>query len=130
MVVEHQSLPWLRPEFESNDDWHLGGGNDARALSLIPALLHPLFEKLEILEPVVPGLGERARAPRCECSRCKSVDSHQGVSISTTFGDYDSIKPSRTEGLTDHQALVCMSHMFGFILKERSYGKCIQFYAS
>ncbi|KAJ4292782.1 hypothetical protein N0V90_009445 [Kalmusia sp. IMI 367209] len=61
VVVEHQSLPWLLNEFESN------------------------------------------------------------LSISTTFGDYDSIKPSQTEGLTDHQALVCMSHMFGFVLKERSY---------
>jgi hypothetical protein len=68
------------------------------------------------------GPGSRARVPRCECPQCKLVDSRKGTSISPTFSDYDSIDPSQVTGLSEHQALVCMSHMFGFVLKDRTYG--------
>jgi hypothetical protein len=68
------------------------------------------------------GPGSRARVPRCECSQCKLVDSRKGTSISPTFSHYDSIDPGQVKGLSKHQALVCMSHMFGFVLKDRAYG--------
>lgn len=41
--------------------------------------------------------------------------------ISGTFSDYDSIDPKTRESLSDHQYLLFMSHMFGFILKDRTY---------
>lgn len=43
--------------------------------------------------------------------------------VSATFSDYDDINPNRSQGLSDHQALLCMSHMFGFVLKDRAHGK-------
>lgn len=42
--------------------------------------------------------------------------------MSATYSDYDYIEPKSTASITDHQALLCMSHMFGFVLKDRKYG--------
>ncbi|KAJ8105713.1 hypothetical protein ONZ43_g7315 [Nemania bipapillata] len=44
-------------------------------------------------------IGQRARAPRCECSKY----------------------PNETTELSEHQYMLCMSHMFAFILKDRIY---------
>ena len=69
-------------------------------------------------------LGERARGPHCECSRC--TDPAKEKYLSVTFSDYDSIDPKKTADLSEHQYMLCMSHMFGFILKDRTYGKFAQ----
>lgn len=95
MVVEHESHPWERTEFDSLYIWHLGG------------------------EPT--NIGERARAPRCECSKCANVGTEKYVL--STFSDYDDIDPKKISELSEHQYMLCMSHMFGFILKDRAYGK-------
>jgi hypothetical protein len=71
---------------------------------------------------MAPRVSDRARGPRCECARCKSLESGTEKYISTTFSNYDKMDPNKTQGLSDHQALICMSHMFGFILKDRVYG--------
>ena len=69
-----------------------------------------------------PDLGKRSRAPRCECDRCTDFDTVKETRISTTFSDYETIHPKENEELSEHQYLVCMSHMFGFVLKDRTYG--------
>jgi arylamine N-acetyltransferase len=71
-------------------------------------------------------IGERARGPRCECSRCTDSDTVKEKYISATFSDYDNIDPKETKELSEHQYMLCMSHMFGFILKDRTYGKSAQ----
>jgi len=98
VVVEHESQPWGGREFNSLlFDWS-SGRDDTR-------------------------IGEKARTPRCECSSCTNFDTVKENCISVTFGDYDAIDPKETENLSEHQYLLCMSHMFGFILKDRAYGE-------
>ncbi|KAJ8131274.1 hypothetical protein O1611_g2355 [Lasiodiplodia mahajangana] len=66
-------------------------------------------------------IGQRARAPRCECTACRDIDATAEKYISETFSDYDGIDPKDTNELSEHQYLICMSHMSGFILKDRNY---------
>ncbi|KAH8776082.1 hypothetical protein F5882DRAFT_359889 [Hyaloscypha sp. PMI_1271] len=95
VVVEHESQPWDGIEFESLFNWDLGDDDT--------------------------HIGERARTPRCECSSCINFDTVKDNCISVTFGDYNAIDPKETENLSEHQYLLCMSHMFGFVLKDRAY---------
>ncbi|PMD52866.1 P-loop containing nucleoside triphosphate hydrolase protein [Hyaloscypha bicolor E] len=95
VVVEHESQPWDGSEFESLFNWDLGDDDT--------------------------DIGEKARTPRCECSSCINFDTVKDNCISVTFGDYDAIDPKETENLSEHQYLLCMSHMFGFIFKDRAY---------
>jgi hypothetical protein len=46
--------------------------------------------------------------------------------IATIFSDYNDINPQETRELSEHQYLLCSPHMFGFILKDRSYGEHVQ----
>jgi len=100
VVVEHESHPWDRKEFTGMSEWNLG------------------IER--------PHLGERARGPRCECSRCTDFATVEQKYVSATFSDYDNIDPKVTKELSSHQYMLCMSHMYGFILKDRTYGKFVQ----
>ena len=123
--MEHQSLPWTLSEFSSASEWDLSTTDDLHQVPRNPysSLPPPLYGKPfqhQGIGPVVPG--SRARVPRCECFECKLVDSTKGATISLTFSDYDTLDPSQVKGLSEHQALLCMSHMFGFILKDRTYG--------
>lgn len=68
---------------------------------------------------------ERARAPRCECADCEDLEGVKKEYITTTFSGYDYINPRETKELSEHQYLLCMSHMFGFVLKDRTYGKIL-----
>jgi hypothetical protein len=97
VVVEHESQPWDVIEFDSLFNWDL--------------------------DAVDTKVGKKARTPRCECSSCTNFDTVKENCISVTFGDYDDIDPKEIENLSEHQYLLCMSHMFGFILKDRAYGK-------
>jgi len=100
VVVEHESQPWDREEFASMYTWRLG--------------------------EEVTAIGERARGPRCECSQCTDLDTTKEKYVSATFSDYDNIDPKETKELSEHQYMLCTSHMFGFILKDRTYGKFAQ----
>ncbi|KAL6362787.1 hypothetical protein LRP88_04093 [Fusarium phalaenopsidis] len=95
VIVEHESCPWDRDEFESLEEWDLGQDEG--------------------------DIGASARAPRCECSQCQDLDTVKEEYPSATFSDYDDIDPNETSELSDHQYMLCMSHMFGFMLKDRSY---------
>jgi hypothetical protein len=87
VVIEHESLPWDSPDFHSMPSWHLDVAGD----------------------PV----GERSRGPHCECTRCTELGNVKEKYIITTFSDYDNINPKTTKELSEHQFLLCMSHMFG-----------------
>ncbi|KAI1378365.1 hypothetical protein F4677DRAFT_466113 [Hypoxylon crocopeplum] len=100
VVVEHESQPWDTWSDEDREvmkDWMLDR------------------DEYEI------ELKERARTPHCECTRCRGVDARRERFASATFSNYDNIDPKNTPGLSEHQYLLCMSHMFGFILKDRMY---------
>ncbi|KAI1086590.1 hypothetical protein F5B19DRAFT_501178 [Rostrohypoxylon terebratum] len=97
VVVEHESRPWINEEFEDFSEWELD--NDKW--------------KTEIRE--------RARTPHCECESCNQTKLGQETYIYGTFSDYDDIDSKRSQPLTEHQSLICMSHMFGFVLKDRMY---------
>lgn len=68
-------------------------------------------------------IGDRARAPCCKCSKCRDIDTAAQKYISATFSDYDNIYPKDVSGLSEHQYMIFLSHMFGFILKDRAYGE-------
>jgi hypothetical protein len=68
---------------------------------------------------------ERSRVPGCECAECEDLEGVKEEYIKTTFSDYDDINPRETNELSEHQYLLCMSHMFGFVLKDRTYGKIL-----
>ena len=69
------------------------------------------------------AIGERARAPLCLCPKCDELRGKEEKYIGTTFYHYDDIDPDETKELSEHQYLLCMPFMFGFILKDRRYGK-------
>ncbi|KAI0903084.1 hypothetical protein F4823DRAFT_629696 [Ustulina deusta] len=96
VVIEHESQPWKKEEF---CDMH-----------------KRLFENDEKKD-----IGERARAPCCKCRECRDIDTAAQKYISATFSDYDDIDPKEVGELSDHQYMIFLSHMFGFILKDRSY---------
>lgn len=125
-MVEHESRPWLNEEFQSNAIWNLSN----KMVQPPPMVVRRGTDIAYRLPPPPPpesmNPGERVRAPRCECMRCKNADTHEGASMSIIFSDYDSIDPKEVKELTEHQAFVSMSHMFGFILKERTYGECLK----
>ena len=74
----------------------------------------------------VADIGKNARGPRCECTQCASSEGMKAKYARVTFSGYDDIKPKETAELLDHQYLLLTSHMFGFILKDRSYGEYIR----
>lgn len=73
-------------------------------------------------EEFKPGM--TARIPQCECRTCSALDADRSIYSSPRHSDYDNIIPSKRSELTDHQYLVCASHMYAFVLKDRTYGKC------
>lgn len=116
VVVEEQSFPWFRPEFNDEIGTHPLIKHNVPNIPPPP----PLDSTKEV--PV----GQRARAPRCQCLTCKDLYGDEGVSLFPTFSNYDKIEVNETASLTDHQALVSVSHVFGFVLKDRTYGEwCI-----
>ena len=66
---------------------------------------------------------ERSRAPRCECTECEDLDGMKEKYCNTMFSDYYDINPTETKELSEHQYLLCDSHLFAFILKDRTHGK-------
>lgn len=126
MVVEHQSLPWkLFKSGLPSSYWYSLDQDSSDGMEPPGTYPHARLP----MPPGYPGitnLGHEARAPRCECLRCRDMDRRNGTHIVPIFHDYDSISPFRKGGLSEHQALICMSHMFGFVLKDRAYGKILE----
>ncbi|KAI2466168.1 hypothetical protein F4781DRAFT_406556 [Annulohypoxylon bovei var. microspora] len=97
VVVEHESRPWGNEDFVNMYDWELDEDEYSTEIR------------------------ERSRTPHCECVTCNRTKLGQETYASGTFGDYDDIDPKGSQSLSEHQCLLCMSHMFGFILKDRMY---------
>ncbi|KAI0151599.1 hypothetical protein GGR57DRAFT_492893 [Xylariaceae sp. FL1272] len=119
VIIDHTSQPWKRPEFESISDWNLQVRTSGDTQELRTSTLRRLYgdEFPEFPE----SLGQRARAPRCECMECGKGEPTAKKYVLPTFADYDNIDPVSVGELSDHQYLLCMSHMFGFVLKDRAY---------
>ena len=72
----------------------------------------------------VGRIGAGARIPRCTCDTCEAAYLESVSYIQLTFVDYDDINPRDEKHVPiDHQYLLCASHMYGFILKDRIYGE-------
>lgn len=67
-------------------------------------------------------LGARTRTPKCTCPACDVDDPLLRVVRRYKFDDYDDIDLQSTKQLTDHQYLLCWSHVHGFVLKDRAWG--------
>ena len=96
VVVEHASKPW-----EEDDDF-------------TESPHYPPTEDDEF--------GSSMRVARCECQECREVAIVEDVHA-MPFNDYRNIDPRDTGMLTSHQYMLMSSHMFAFILKDRTYGK-------
>ncbi|KAL4957591.1 hypothetical protein BDW69DRAFT_180514 [Aspergillus filifer] len=63
-------------------------------------------------------LGEDVRIPKCPCQSCDDKETqHQGLQR-RTFDDYDQIDLEQKATLTDHQYMLCPSHVYGVLLKD------------
>lgn len=67
--------------------------------------------------------GATARVPRCECEKCSRH--HRELPIAVVHSEYDNILPTEVKELTEHQYLLCPPRVFGFILKDRVYGRIV-----
>jgi hypothetical protein len=115
VVVEHESQPWASEEFKLMKPYHLSIVCNVNDRNNQPTDCTVCWN----LQWVV---GDRARVARCECKQCEDVESLDQRYIATPFSDYDDIIPKETKEMSEHQYLICMSHMYGFILKDRTYG--------
>ncbi|KAI0537930.1 hypothetical protein GGR58DRAFT_323861 [Xylaria digitata] len=121
VVVEHESQPWTKEEpgasyrslFESEGE----RATSERAIIRKPINIKAVNRGVTEEEPI----GERARAPCCKCSKCRDIDTAAQKYISAAFSDYDNIDPKEVSELSEHQYMIYLSHVFGFILKDRAY---------
>lgn len=93
MIVDHRSFPWTTGTFDLH--WNLTG---------------PIRDLLFI-----------DRIAYCDCEECAKTFKKE-VYMETLMGKYEHINPKETEELTDHHYLLMPSHMFVFVLKDRTYG--------
>lgn len=63
-------------------------------------------------------LGQRTRIPKCTCKKCES--NPKAVQL-RKFDDYDDIDLKSRKTLTEHQYFLCSSHVWGFVLKDRTW---------
>lgn len=74
--------------------------------------------------------GARARVPGCQCETCGQYNFDTQIYVRLAYESYDNIDPKRPGELDDHQYFLCASHLYGFILKDRIYGKFYETYGS
>ncbi|KAJ0414207.1 hypothetical protein BJY00DRAFT_295528, partial [Aspergillus carlsbadensis] len=103
VVVDHTSQPWY---LKGNST---GDYKDERE------------PPLPVTGLVGVEMGERTRVPSCPCKTCHENESHQHGIQRRRFDDYDDIDLSARTDLTDHQYLLCWSHVYGFVLKDRAW---------
>ncbi|KAJ5711737.1 ATPase AAA-type core [Penicillium malachiteum] len=66
-------------------------------------------------------LGKRTRKPTCPCATCKANGPTQHDVERRLFDNYDSIDLQGQEVITDHQYLLCRSHVYAYVLKDRAW---------
>lgn len=70
------------------------------------------------------NIGLNIRTPRCECSVCEEELQHKPHLTHQQrprFADYDDLQVN-LDKMTDHQYSLCDSHVFGYILNDRTWG--------
>jgi hypothetical protein len=72
--------------------------------------------------------GGRARVPGCQCEKCEQYNFKTQIYVPLAYESYDDIDPNKQGALNDHQYFICASHLYGFILKDRIYGKFCEAY--
>ena len=65
----------------------------------------------------------------CECHQCEELRTSQGSHDKERFGDYHTIQPKSPDLISDHQYMLMASHVYAFMLKERTYGMLAIFVA-
>jgi hypothetical protein len=65
--------------------------------------------------------GKRTREPKYLCKTCETNNLHRVVQR-RTFDDYDIIDLTSKSTLSDHQYLLCWSHVYGYVLEDRAWG--------
>ncbi|KAJ5956435.1 hypothetical protein N7501_010714 [Penicillium viridicatum] len=96
VVVDHTSQPWRLDEIASEKHAHL-----------------PIQEVYGV------ELGQRTREPKCLCKTCQANSLREHGIQRRIFDDYDNIDLSSVSTLTDHQYLLCWSHVYAYVLKDR-----------
>ncbi|KAJ6118654.1 hypothetical protein N7471_013274 [Penicillium samsonianum] len=96
VVVDHTSQPWRLGEIASEKHAHL-----------------PIAEVYNV------ELGQRTREAKCLCKTCQANNLRQHGTQRRIFDDYDNIDLSSLSTLTDHQYLLCWSHVYAYVLKDR-----------
>lgn len=100
VVVDHTSQPWNLEEIRGE-----------------PYADDPIQEIYDV------ELGEQTRIARCPCQSCEAKHAGLNRVERRPFDDYDDIDLTSKKTLTDHQYLLCWSHVFGFVLKDRAWGE-------
>ncbi|KAJ5774987.1 ATPase AAA-type core [Penicillium paradoxum] len=66
-------------------------------------------------------LGQRTRVPQCLCKTCETNSLRQHLIRRRRFDEYDNIKLNPDITLTDHQYMLCWSHVYAYVLKDRAW---------
>ena len=69
------------------------------------------------------------RVASCECYHCEELKTSQESHDKERFGDYHVIQPKSPDLISDHQYMLMTSHVYAFMLKERTYGMLAIFVA-
>ena len=68
-------------------------------------------------------LASNWRVPRCGCKTCAATNvTSKTLNKRLYFDDYDNILPDATN-ITEHQYLLCTSHVWAFMLQDRFWGQ-------
>ncbi|KAJ6031075.1 ATPase AAA-type core [Penicillium herquei] len=70
-------------------------------------------------------LGNRTRQALCPCATCKAKGPAQHDVERRLFDNYDSIDLGSDDVITDHQYLLCWSHVYAYVLKDRAWDSLI-----
>ncbi|KAI1279408.1 hypothetical protein F5Y07DRAFT_42348 [Xylaria sp. FL0933] len=120
VVVEHESRPWEKEEARAHVESELPSHPFGRPRPWNRVEPSGTFRWLFESNPKI-SVGERARAPCCKCNKCSDIDTAAQKYIPATFSDYDNVDPKEVNELSEHQYMLCLSHMYGFVLKDRTY---------
>lgn len=69
-------------------------------------------------------LGQHTRVPACSCPICANISrGSEKLYRRVIFDDYDEISLDLEQGLTEHQYLLCFSHVYAYALQDRVWGQ-------
>ncbi|XPT04388.1 hypothetical protein M3J09_013467 [Ascochyta lentis] len=124
VVVEHASRPWEDGSAWGPDVDHLIPAASSRVPERVPVpQFNNSFGRLPPPPPPppIPIIGASIRVARCECNDCRAAAASQKIYPRLKFSEYSNIDPTKESRLTEHQYSILPSHMFAFVLNDRSY---------